>query len=618
MSLNGKSSTRVSQQPDWMVSGLLKAALFPDQAPDQPMFNTGVTYAELRDQIRAILGRSGLKLTTRELSSGTHWLTERVANQVSDSDTKESLISKLNDFVAQYVIDKSIQRATGVSQRSPIYTREWYDKNFTPPTDREAAGVGSAEDSVKPEPSRPEPAEMVYVGLDGDDMGHLVEDSLLSDDPEIAARISNSIHDAHRAIRKLVASVGGSLIFDGGDNMLFIMPNEPEVFETIREIHQRTTKHSVTIGVGRRPIEAHYALVVGKNTGKDKVVVYDEKVRAQQETIRSEQGKLEDAQNKLKYRASALQQVEDEPNVADRLRQVLSSQGLDASDSAVHDLFWRLVQQFDLNDMRAIALFFAAADDNDMVSALRQTYAKRMDWSLRAAKAKDLTKSDGVALCNSLVRAIEAGNAVAPKFAELVKAVDDQTLKDLDEASTIVGKRFNLVATEFAEMFKDEKVVRHSHYVEEANTVAGEIASMQVPIDQVLTTALKSVGNAQAAGNTSIDVAAVVKIVTHWVERVNTLAMVLDLVCIVGGARPMEMVAADMGQAPTSFPGQTNVVRGPGQKSPHARHDWLTVEDYNQDVDWRKTDDQAGLSLPGEFSERSVGGDAGGSPIYVP
>lgn len=612
---NGKNSTRLNQQPDWLVAGLLKAALFPEQAPDQPMFNTGVTFAQLKDQVKAILMRSGLDLTAREVSSGTHWLTHRIANNVSESDTKETLIETLNKFVAQYVVDKAVQRQSGVGERSPIYDRAWYDKNFTPPTDREAAGIGHADDH-EPQPEKTmeqlvEPQDMVYVGMDGDDMGHLVEDSLLSDDPEIAAKISNSIHDAHRAIRKLVSSAGGRLIFDGGDNMLFFMANDPEVFKTISEIHERVTKHTVTIGVGHRPIEAHYALVVGKNTGKNQVVIFDEKVKAQHESISRDQDEIE---QKLKYRASALDAVNQETNYADRLHDALSSAGMDSGDRAVRDLFWRLVQQFDLNDMRAISLFFAAADDHDLLSAVRQTYAKRWSWALRLAGPRELTKVEAQAVLHDLVRAIEAGKGLDEKFQALLKETDNQALRDLDEAGEIVDKRFVKVSEEFAEMMDEGKTLRHSHYVQELHQIAAEITSMAIPLDQALTVALQAVVNAKEGLNESIEIGQVVTLATKWIDRVNAAAMALDLVCVVSGARPMKLASA-----PTNFPGQTNVVRPSGQQSPHARHDWLSVEDYNEGkVDFRKTDDQAGLALPGEFAERSVGGDAGGSPIYVP
>lgn len=623
MSDEAKRSTRVSQAPDWMISGLVRAAAFAEDEQASPMFNTGVTFAQLRDQVRALLGRSGLDLTKQEMSSGTHWLTQRIANQITEADTKETLLQKLGEYTMQYVTDKSVQRATGVSERSPIYDREWYDKHFTPPTDRNAA----AEEKKKSEPKGEdgaEPVDMVYVGLDGDDMGHLVEDSLLSDDPEVAAKISDSIHDAHRAIRKLVAGVGGRLIFDGGDNMLFYMVNEPEVFESIREVHKRITKHSVTIGVGHRPIEAHYALVVGKNTGKDKTVVYDESVKAQHATIHQEQQQLEETQKKLKYRASALDQMGKDMEISRRLRDALSSQGMDSSDKAVKELFWRLIQQYDLSDVYAIDLFFAGADDAELVAALGQTYARRLDWAVHARRSpSELTKTEAQSILQDLARAIESGAVLDVKFQELLKAVDDDALKHIDMAGDVVQKRIATIANEFAEMYDEGKTLIYSHYVDELRAVCSEITSMVIPADQALVTAITATLNAESGLNGSIDVGPVVKILTKWLERMNIAAMVLDMVCVVSGARPMEMVAADPSSQPIHFPGQSQVPGGAGQKSPYAKHDWMSIEDYNRDkVDWTKTDDQyTSTNVPAgndDMPQKMVGGDVGGNPIYVP
>lgn len=607
-------TTRVSHAPDWLISGLVKSAIFPDMAPDQPMFNTGVTYQQLKAQVTAVLKRSGINLTTRELGAATYWLTERIANNISDRDTKDTLAQKFNDFVAQYVVDKASQRATGVSDRSQIYDRKWYEENFTPKPEDKPGEPGidkeAAEKSDKSDGGA-EPVDMVYVGLDGDDMGHLVEDSLMTDDPEVAARISNTIHDAHKAIRNIVKNVGGHLIFDGGDNMLIYMQNVPDVFDAIREIHKKITKHTVTIGVGHRPIEAHYALVVGKNTGKDKTVIYSEAVKAQHDTIHQEQQQIEETQKKLKYRADG------DSNVAERLRQVLVSQGLDSSNKAVSEMFWRLVQQWDLSDVYAIHRFFAGADDRDLLSAVRQTYAKRLDWHLHWAEARELTPAEAHAVLHDLIKAVESIEAMGPKFKKVMDAVDNQDLKDLDEGMEQAWARAQVVISEFAKI-AHEGSLRYSHYVEEVQKVAGQIVSMAIPVDQELLCAIKSIANAEGGLNKSVDIGRLNEVVNRWVERVNTMAMCLDMIIVVSGARPMEMMAADMGQAPNSFPGQTNVPKGSGQKSPYGRHDWLTIEDYNKDkVDWRKTDDQAGLALP-KGAEVMVGGDAGGSPIYVP
>jgi len=64
-------------------------------------------------------------------------------------------------------------------------------------------------------------------------------------------------------------------------------------------------------------------------------------------------------------------------------------------------------------------------------------------------------------------------------------------------------------------------------------------------------------------------------------------------------------------RAPIS-PGQTMINRNPKQKSPHKRHNWWSIEEYNQDaVDYRKTDMQY---VPGNVTMDSQNMSMGGEP----
>ena len=111
----------------------------------------------------------------------------------------------------------------------------------------------------------------LFLAMDGDDMGHTVEDVLLENDTDMAQQLSASIHHAFETIEAFVKEHGGDVIFRGGDNILFSAPDQEAeaLAEGVREIYQSTTDHSATVGVGRQPLHAHRALVVGKNTGKN-------------------------------------------------------------------------------------------------------------------------------------------------------------------------------------------------------------------------------------------------------------------------------------------------------------------------------------------------------------
>lgn len=66
-----------------------------------------------------------------------------------------------------------------------------------------------------------------------------------------------------------------------------------------------------------------------------------------------------------------------------------------------------------------------------------------------------------------------------------------------------------------------------------------------------------------------------------------------------------------------SAPGQSVINRDPKQKSPHKRHNWWSMEEYNDGVDWRKTDVQyVGGNVTNDSQQMSMGGEPG-NPIAV-
>ena len=363
--------TRISHQPDWLIDGLVKSAVFADESRDEPMFKTEVSWNQLKTQVQSLLVRSGLNLTKREIGVATYWLTERIAGYVSEQDTKETLTETMQNLVSQYIVDKSLQRTTGVSERGPIHTREWYDKNYgqAPGMDKDAAADDDDSGPELSDDSEPQ----VFVGIDGDNIGSLVEETLLTDDPEAASAISRSIHDAHDEIGDVVKERGGRLIFDGGDNMLFTLPLDIDTIEGIRRIYRDKTGHSATVGIGKRPIEAHFALVVGKNTGKDKIVVFGQEVLDEYEAIHEEQEEAAPLFQKLKYRASVSAGASGVEGVVDRafwdlgvarvLRAVLGKLGLPVNDESVYDTFIRLVHAHGLDSVASIHRFFTMGFD---------------------------------------------------------------------------------------------------------------------------------------------------------------------------------------------------------------------------------------------------------------
>ena len=145
----------------------------------------------------------------------------------------------------------------------------------------------------------------VFVSLDGDNVGGEVEDSLMKDTTDVAVVLSGKIKQAHQQIEAETTKAGGKVLVDGGDNMILKVPTEAAdaLGEAIKKAYKDITGHTVTIGIGESPMKSHYALVYGKNTGKNKVTRYDDQVAAEVEKIKQKQKELAPQYEQLKYKA---------------------------------------------------------------------------------------------------------------------------------------------------------------------------------------------------------------------------------------------------------------------------------------------------------------------------
>lgn len=140
-----------------------------------------------------------------------------------------------------------------------------------------------------------------FFGMDGDDMGHQVEDALVENDIAASQTFEKQIKGAFAEIEEYVSGLGGKVIFNGGDNVLFTADGDPkEIAEHARTIYKNHTDHSATCGVGREPAEAHKALVIGKNTGKDTVVIWSSDQESVYNDIKAQQQALEKCEETIR------------------------------------------------------------------------------------------------------------------------------------------------------------------------------------------------------------------------------------------------------------------------------------------------------------------------------
>jgi len=144
-------------------------------------------------------------------------------------------------------------------------------------------------------------AQEWYCALDGDDMGHEVEDALVKNDVARSQEFEKQIKGAFAEIEEWIISIGGAVVFCGGDNLLWTANGNPkEMAEKAREIYKNHTDHTSSVGVGHLPVEAHKALVITKNTGKNKYLIWDDDQEEVYRDIQEQQDALEKCEEEVR------------------------------------------------------------------------------------------------------------------------------------------------------------------------------------------------------------------------------------------------------------------------------------------------------------------------------
>lgn len=145
----------------------------------------------------------------------------------------------------------------------------------------------------------------IYLAMDGDDAGEAVTEAILHGTEQDAIDFSESIKKAFFDITDWVTDAGGGkIIFEGGDNILFTIDTDDtqSVADTARGMYKHHTGHSATAGVGSSIQEAHKSLVVGKNTGKDKTVVWNEATADLYEVVREKEQRVKEFEEQEKVK----------------------------------------------------------------------------------------------------------------------------------------------------------------------------------------------------------------------------------------------------------------------------------------------------------------------------
>lgn len=122
-----------------------------------------------------------------------------------------------------------------------------------------------------------DPNEQIYVSIDGDGIGNMVARAEENDDERLLSEVSTRINSGQDVLANWALMFAGKVIEAGGDEGLVKVPGSALAqVEQLREQYRQATGATCTAGVGKKISQATKARMLGKLTGKNKTVVFDE------------------------------------------------------------------------------------------------------------------------------------------------------------------------------------------------------------------------------------------------------------------------------------------------------------------------------------------------------
>lgn len=142
----------------------------------------------------------------------------------------------------------------------------------------------------------------VYLSADGDDQGSHVSAAILTGDVSKAHKLSLLINLGGRAIEKFVkATWGGKSVILGGDDYMGELSSrsiDSACVEKMRKMYSKKTGATLSCGIGSTPEEAMKAIVISKNTGKNRATFWDDKLELTYQKV--VKARINELRNKLK------------------------------------------------------------------------------------------------------------------------------------------------------------------------------------------------------------------------------------------------------------------------------------------------------------------------------
>lgn len=115
----------------------------------------------------------------------------------------------------------------------------------------------------------------IYIGLDGDSIGRVIEEYLITNQVQKMKEFSNLIMSALEQIKEQAIALDGEIIFCSGDSILVSGNFDQSFAEFARKRFQEITQRTASVGVGYSTANTYLGLKLAKSRGGNQVVFYD-------------------------------------------------------------------------------------------------------------------------------------------------------------------------------------------------------------------------------------------------------------------------------------------------------------------------------------------------------
>jgi hypothetical protein len=118
--------------------------------------------------------------------------------------------------------------------------------------------------------------DLIFIRLDGDNIGDKIELSLLENDWDTAQIIHNNVQTSIELLIRFIKGIPQSdLLMIGCDDILFSIKQEsfnPVIIDELQNIFRKNSQFTLSIGVGDTVNSAIYNLRKAKLSGKNRVI----------------------------------------------------------------------------------------------------------------------------------------------------------------------------------------------------------------------------------------------------------------------------------------------------------------------------------------------------------